>query len=70
MIREKDIRLGDTVIVRKAGDIIPEVLSVVSHRPDAAPYEMPKVCPSCGAPVHRRKGNPPCAATMRNAPRS
>ena len=53
MIREKDIRLGDTVIVRKAGDIIPEVLSVVSHRPDAAPYEMPKVCPSCGAPVHR-----------------
>lgn len=56
MIREKDIRLGDTVIVRKAGDIIPEVLSVVSHRPDAAPYEMPKVCPSCGAPVHREEG--------------
>lgn len=56
MIREKDIRLGDTVIVRKAGDIIPEVLSVVSHRPDAQPYEMPGLCPSCGAPVHREEG--------------
>lgn len=56
MIREKDIRLGDTVIVRKAGDIIPEVLSVVSHRPDSRPYEMPKSCPSCGAPVHREEG--------------
>lgn len=56
MIREKDIRLGDTVIIRKAGDIIPEVLSVVSHRPDAEPYEMPKACPSCGAPVRREEG--------------
>lgn len=56
MIREKDIRLGDTVIVRKAGDIIPEVLSVVSHRPGSRPYEMPKTCPSCGAPVHREEG--------------
>lgn len=56
MIREKDIRLGDTVIIRKAGDIIPEVLSVVSHRPDAQPYEMPKACPSCGAAVRREEG--------------
>lgn len=56
MIREKDIRLGDTVIVRKAGDIIPEVVSVVSHLPEALPYAMPKVCPSCGAPVHREEG--------------
>jgi len=53
-IRQKDIRIGDTVIVRKAGDIIPEVLSVdFSKRPaNAAPYEMPKQCPVCGAPVY------------------
>lgn len=72
MIREKDIRLGDTVVVRKAGDIIPEVLSVVSHRPEAEPYEMPKVCPSCGAPVLREEGeaalrcnNAECPAQLR-----
>lgn len=53
-ITQKDIRIGDTVIVRKAGDIIPEVLSVdLSKRPpDAMPFEMPKHCPVCGAPVY------------------
>ncbi|MBQ0102157.1 MAG: NAD-dependent DNA ligase LigA [Firmicutes bacterium] len=52
-IRSKDIRIGDTVIVRKAGEIIPEVVSVdKSKRPvGSAPYEMPKYCPSCGEPV-------------------
>lgn len=70
MIREKDIRLGDTVIVRKAGDIIPEVLSVVSHRPDAAPYECRRYAPPAARLCTGRRGNPPCAATMRNALRS
>ena len=54
-IAEKDIRIGDTVLVRKAGEIIPEVLSVVmDKRPaDAVPYRFPEVCPVCGAPVER-----------------
>lgn len=52
-IREKDVRIGDTVRVRKAGEIIPEILGYVPEkRPaDSVPYEMPKVCPVCGAPV-------------------
>ncbi len=50
-IKEKGIRIGDRVILRKAGEIIPEVVSVVSHREGSVPYEMPKVCPSCGSPV-------------------
>ncbi len=54
-IAEKDIRIGDTVLVRKAGEIIPEVLSVVmDKRPEeAVPYRFPEVCPECGAPVER-----------------
>lgn len=55
-IREKDIRIGDTVIIRKAGDIIPEVLNVVSHGEGAEPYVMPGICPSCGAKVVREEG--------------
>ena len=52
-IRERDIRIGDTVYVQKAGDIIPEVVSVEmkNRKNDAAPYEMPTVCPSCGETV-------------------
>ncbi len=54
-ISEKDIRIGDTVLVRKAGEIIPEVLSVVmEQRPQGtSPYFLPQVCPECGAPVAR-----------------
>lgn len=52
-IMEKDIRIGDTVILRKAGDIIPEVVSVVSHEPDSEPYQIPQICPSCGSPAVR-----------------
>lgn len=50
-----DIRIGDTVLVQKAGEIIPEVLSVnKSKRPEnAEPYKMPEICPECGAPVAR-----------------
>lgn len=54
-ISEKDIRIGDTVIVQKAGEIIPEVVSVdLSKRPPSAkPYFLPVNCPVCGAPVSR-----------------
>lgn len=54
-ISEKDIRIGDTVFVRKAGEIIPEVLSVILDKrpPDTKPYILPAACPVCGAPVAR-----------------
>ncbi len=54
-ITEKDIRIGDTVLVRKAGEIIPEVVSVLKEkRPQGAePYHLPETCPVCGAPVAR-----------------
>ncbi len=55
-IAEKDIRIGDTVIIRKAGDIIPEVLGVVEHGANSVPYAMPETCPSCGAEVAREDG--------------
>ncbi len=70
-IAEKGIRIGDTVIIRKAGDIIPEVLSVVKHEENTLPYEMPKFCPSCNSPVYREAGeaaircdNPDCPAQL------
>nr|WP_326164757.1 NAD-dependent DNA ligase LigA [uncultured Oscillibacter sp.] len=55
LITEKDIRIGDTVIVQKAGEIIPEVVGVdISKRPEGTePYRFPEVCPVCGAPVRR-----------------
>ena len=54
-ISEKDVRIGDTVRIRKAGEIIPEILEVdFTKRPaDTAPYHLPTVCPVCGAPVRR-----------------
>ena len=54
-ITEKDIRIGDTVIVQKAGEIIPEIVEVVKDkRPaDTVPYFLPETCPVCGAPVSR-----------------
>jgi DNA ligase (NAD+) len=54
-IREKDIRIGDTVILQKAGDIIPEIVSVCRDERTGkeAPYEMPRLCPSCGEPVSK-----------------
>lgn len=57
-IKERDIHIGDTVVVQKAGDIIPEIVRVVKEkRPsDAAPFEMPSVCPACGAPVYQEEG--------------
>ena len=57
-VRRKDVRIGDTVIVRKAGDVIPEILgAVASLRPaDAEVWSMPSTCPSCGSPVIREEG--------------
>ncbi|MEM6755514.1 MAG: NAD-dependent DNA ligase LigA, partial [Cyanobacteria bacterium P01_C01_bin.38] len=57
-IAQLDIRVGDTVIVRKAGEIIPEVLRVIEElRPEnTVPFEMPTNCPVCGQPVVREKG--------------
>ena len=52
-IKEKDIRIGDTVIIRKAGEIIPEVVSLKSHGENTVPYVFPTVCPSCGSKVTR-----------------
>lgn len=54
-ISEKDVRIGDTVLVRKAGEIIPEIISVdLSKRPEGTvPYCLPTVCPVCGAAVER-----------------
>jgi DNA ligase (NAD+) len=58
-VRRKDVRVGDTVVVRRAGDVIPEVLSVVLERrpqPEPAVYELPKTCPVCGSHVVREEG--------------
>jgi len=54
-ITEKDIRIGDTVEIRKAGEIIPEILGVVREKrpPKTVQYELPQRCPVCGAPVVR-----------------
>lgn len=54
-ITEKDIRIGDTVLVQKAGEIIPEIVRVITEKRPAntAPYHLPDHCPVCGAPVAR-----------------
>ena len=57
-ITERDIRIGDTVLVRKAGEIIPEIIGVnKDKRPySAVPFQMPEKCPSCGEPIYRQEG--------------
>lgn len=52
-INDKDIRIGDEIMVRKAGEIIPEVLSFVSHEENSVPYVLPDKCPVCGAETVR-----------------
>ncbi len=54
-VREKDIRTGDSVTIRKAGDIIPEVVAVIEERRDGnqQPFEMITQCPECGKPLHK-----------------
>lgn len=67
-ITSKGICIGDTIVVRKAGDIIPEVLSVAKHAEGAAPYEMPNICPSCGSPVWREEGEAVIRCTNADCP--
>ncbi len=57
-LARKDVRIGDTVVVRRAGDVIPEVVRVVPERrpPDARVVELPAQCPVCGSPVARAEG--------------
>lgn len=57
-VRRKNVRVGDTIVVHKAGDVIPEVVGpVLELRPaDSVDFEMPAVCPSCGSPVVREEG--------------
>ena len=57
-VARKDVRVGDTVVLHKAGDVIPEIVRVViEKRPkDAQPWQMPDVCPSCGGPLTRDEG--------------
>ena len=69
-ITEKDIRVGDTVLVRKAGEIIPEVVRVLPEkRPEGAmPYHLPTSCPICGAPVYREPGESATRCTGAECP--
>jgi DNA ligase (NAD+) len=57
-IRRKDVRIGDTVIVRRAGDVIPEIVAVMPERrpPHAKVFKMPAQCPVCGSKVYREEG--------------
>lgn len=55
-IDEKDIRIGDTIVVRKAGEIIPEVLRSVAHKEGTSTFTLPAVCPVCGTPSVREEG--------------
>lgn len=73
-LQRKDVRIGDTVIVHRAGDVIPEIVSVkLDRRPKGAkPFHLPKDCPVCGEPVEKSEGevavrclNPVCPAVMK-----
>ena len=69
-IDEKDIRIGDAIVVRKAGEIIPEVVRVLKDkRPDGTqPYRLPDRCPVCGAPVYRAEGESATRCTGAECP--
>ena len=75
-VRRKDIRIGDTVVLQKAGDVIPEVVRPILDKrpPDAREFQMPAACPVCGTPVVRDEGavrhycpNPVCPARLAQA---
>jgi DNA ligase (NAD+) len=73
IVRDLDVKIGDTVIIEKAGEIIPQVVSVVHDRARGAKeIEVPKVCPVCGGPVEKLEGevairciNPACEAQLK-----
>lgn len=67
-IEEKGICVGDTIIIRKAGEIIPEVLSVKEHSENAEPFEFPSLCPSCGSPVSQDEGEAAIRCTNTDCP--
>ncbi len=69
-IRDKDIRIGDTVIIQKAGDIIPEVVEVVKEKRTGAEtiFAMPKTCPACGEPLYREEGEAAVRCLSSNCP--
>lgn len=67
-IVSKGICIGDTIVVRKAGEIIPEVLNVVKHAENAVPYRMPTVCPSCGSAVSRENDEAVIRCTNADCP--
>lgn len=69
-IRNKDIRIGDTVIIQKAGDIIPEVVEVVTSKRDGTEtvFSMPKTCPVCGEPLYREEGEAAVRCLSSNCP--
>ena len=71
IISQLDIRLGDTIVVRKAGEIIPEVVRVASHEKNSEPYTIPEICPVCGHKAEKtgdeaavRCVNPNCKAQI------
>ncbi len=75
-VARKDVRVGDTVLIQRAGDVIPEVVKVIlEERPaDARPFRMPRTCPVCGTPLVRPPGeavtrcpNPDCRGALRRA---
>ncbi|HEX9287371.1 MAG TPA: NAD-dependent DNA ligase LigA, partial [Thermoanaerobaculia bacterium] len=75
-LARKDVRVGDTVVVEKGGDVIPKIVRVVREMrpPDSIPFAMPTFCPVCGDPVVREEGevatrcvNPGCPAMVREA---
>ncbi len=67
-IREKGICIGDDVVIRKAGEIIPEVVSVHSHSDSSTAFEFPQVCPSCGSRLAREEGEAALRCTNTECP--
>ncbi|MBE6787313.1 MAG: NAD-dependent DNA ligase LigA [Ruminococcaceae bacterium] len=67
-ISSKGIAIGDTIVVRKAGDIIPEVLTVKYHNENSPIYTMPTNCPSCNSPVYREEGEAVIRCTNADCP--
>ncbi len=71
IISQLDVRIGDRIVVRKAGEIIPEVVRVAAHAENSAPYHIPEICPVCGHKAERSGGeaaircvNPNCRAQL------
>lgn len=67
-IAERDIHIGDTVLIRKAGEIIPEVLSVTKHADNGEAFRFPEFCPSCGSRIIREEGEAAARCTNTDCP--